>query len=282
MPVTDIPLEPPPELRFRRRIRLRSSLRELWGARELVASLGEREIRARYKQASLGMGWAVLTPVLLLLVFTLFFRKVADVDTGGAPYALFSYLGLLPWTFFSSSLSLGGQSLVVNSTLLNKVYCPREVFPLSSIGVAAVDTLISSLVLGVLFVAYGMAPQPTAVWVPVLLAVQVCFTTGVVLIISATLVYLRDLRQALPMLLQLGLFASPVAYGIEEIPDPARIWYAIANPLGEVINGYRRTVLEGVAPELHLLLPAAGSAVAVLLVGYYLFKRLETRFADVA
>lgn len=282
MTVTDIPLEPPPELRFRRRIRLRSSLRELWRARELVSSLGEREIRARYKQASLGMGWAVLTPVLLMLVFTLFFRKVADVDTGGAPYALFSYLGLLPWTFFSSSLSLGGQSLVVNSTLLNKVYCPREVFPLSSIGVATVDTLISSLVLGVLFVAYGEAPQSTSVWVPVLLVVQLSFTTGVVLIISATLVYLRDLRQALPMLLQLGLFASPVAYGIEAIPDSARTWYAIANPLGEVINGYRRTVLEGVAPELDLLAPAAASSVALLLVGYYLFKRLETRFADVA
>lgn len=274
--------EPPPELRYKRVTRLGPSLRELWGARDLVATLAEREVRVRYKQSVLGMLWSVLTPVLLMVVFTLFFRKVADVDTGGAPYAIFSYLGLLPWTFFSSSVSTGGQSLVINSNLLNKIYCPREVFPISSLGVAAFDSLIATLILFVLFFVYGVTPAATTVWVPVLLLVQLAFTTGVTLVISACLVYFRDLRQALPMALQLGLFASPVAYGSEIVPDAYRTLYAVVNPLGPVIEGYRRTILYGQAPEWGFLWPAAISSTVVLLGGYLLFKRLETRFADVA
>jgi ABC-2 type transport system permease protein/lipopolysaccharide transport system permease protein len=228
------------------------------------------------------MSWSVITPVLLMIVFTLFFQRVADIDTGGAPYAIFSYLGLLPWTFFSSSVSTGGQSLVINANLLNKVYCPREVFPLSSVGVAGVDSIIATTILGVLFLVYGFMPQATTFWVPVLLFVQVTFTMGVTLILSAALVYFRDLRQALPMALQLGLFVSPVAYGSDVIPESYRLLYAVANPLGPVIDGYRRVVLDGHAPEWDLLGPAAVSAVLVFLGGYKLFKRLETRFADVA
>lgn len=274
--------EPPAEIRYRRVVHPGAALRELFRSRELVFTLAEREIRARYKQSSLGMSWSVLTPVLLMIVFTLFFRRVAEVDTGGAPYAIFSYIGLLPWTFFSSSVSNGGQSLVINANLLNKVYCPREVFPLSSIGVAGIDGVISTLVLGVLFLIYGVMPEPQTAWVPLLLAVQLAFTTGVTLIISAVLVYLRDLRQALPMVLQLGLFASPVAYGVEAIPESYRFLYAVVNPLGPVIDGYRRTVLEGRSPDWGFLAPAAVSAFVVLLAGYLIFKRLETRFADVA
>jgi ABC-2 type transport system permease protein/lipopolysaccharide transport system permease protein len=274
--------EPPPEIRYRRVVHLGGALRELFQFRELIFTIAERDIRARYKQSSLGMSWSVITPVLLMIVFTLFFRRVADVDTGGAPYAVFSYIGLLPWTFFSSSVSIGGQSLASNASLLNKVYCPREVFPLSSLGVSAVDGLISTVILGILFLIYGVMPAPETAWVPVLFVVQLAFTAGVTLIISAVLVYLRDLRQALPMMLQLGLFASPVAYGIETIPESYRFVYAIANPLGPVIDGYRRAVLEGQAPQWEFLAPAAASSFVVLVLGYLLFKRLETRFADVA
>lgn len=274
--------EPPEEIRYRRVIRPFAALGELYRARQLIFTIAERDIRARYKQSSLGMSWSVITPVLLMVVFTLFFRRVAEVDTGGAPYAVFSYIGLLPWTFFSSSVSTGGQSLVTNSSLLNKVYCPREVFPLASIGVSAVDGVISTVILGVLFLIYGVMPAPESIWVPVLLVVQLAFTAGVTLIISAALVYLRDLRQALPMVLQLGLFASPVAYGSEAIPESYRTLYAIVNPLGPVIDGYRRTILDGQAPQWEFLGPAAVSALVTLVVGYLLFKRLETRFADVA
>ncbi len=278
----DPPDTPPSELRFKRRIRLRPCLAELWQARELVRTLAERELRARYKQAALGLAWAVVTPVILMLVFTLFFRRIADIDTGAAPYALFSYLGVLPWTFFTSSFTTGGQSLVVNSPLLNKVYCPREVFPLAGVAVAAFDLVISTSILGVLFLIYGYAPRASSVWVPLLLVVQLAFTLGITFITSGVLVYVRDLRQLMPMIVQLGLFATPVAYGLEEVPARFHLLYSILNPLVPVIDSYRRSVLYGQAPQWELLIPGAITAGLVLLAGYFLLKRLETRFADVA
>lgn len=274
---------PPPELRFRRGIRPVRSLKELWRSRELVQSLTEREIRVRYKQAVLGFSWAVVTPFALMVVFTLFVNRVADIDIpNGAPYPLFAYLGLLPWTFFSISLLQGGQSLVLNTALLNKVYCPREVFPLASVGVAAVDTTIALLVLGVLFVVFGFVPETTSVWAPLLLLIQVAFTLGVTLFVAAIMVYLRDLRHGLPIILQVGLFATPVAYGLDVVPASLQTLYAVLNPLAPVIDGYRRTVLYGLPPDWSLVGPAAASATVVLVGAYLLFKRLETGFADVA
>jgi ABC-2 type transport system permease protein/lipopolysaccharide transport system permease protein len=217
-----------------------------------------------------------------MVVFTVFFQRVAKVDTGGAPYALFTYLGLLPWTFFSTSVSQGGQSLVVNNQLVNKVYCPREVFPLASMAVAAVDTALATLVLGLLFAVTEFMPKPTTLWVPVLLAVQVAFTFGVTLVLSAVLVFLRDLRHVLPIILQLGLFATPVAYGMDVVTKSLQVPYSILNPLAPVIDGYRRTILLGLAPDWHLLGPAAVAAALWMAVGYVVFKRLEPGFADYA
>ncbi len=280
--VLEPPAAPPPELLFRRRVRFGEEARALWKSREVIRTLAEREVRARYKQAFLGVAWAVITPVVLMIVFSLFVRRVAQVDTRGAPYPLFSYLGLLPWTFFSAALSQGGQSLVSNSNLLNKVYCPREVFPLGSVIVATLDTLIATVILGVLFVVTTFMPAPTLFWVPVLLVIQVAFTVGVTLTVAAVLVYLRDLRHALPIILQLGLFATPVAWGIEVVPREWQLVYSALNPLGPVIDGYRRSVLFGEAPQWQLLVPAAITAGVVLCGGYLLFKRLETGFADAA
>ncbi len=278
----DVPDSPPEELRFKRRIRLVPSLVELWQARELVRTLSERELRVRYKQAALGLAWAVVTPILLMVVFTVFFRRLADVETFGAPYALFSYLGVLPWTFFTSSFTTGGQSLITNNALLNKVYCPREVFPLSGVAIAGVDLLVSTSILGLLFLIYGFAPRVTSLWIPLILLVQLAFTVGVTLITSGLLVYVRDLRQLMPMIVQLGLFATPVAYGLDEIPQKFRLLHSLLNPLVPVIDGYRRTVLYGHAPQWDLLLPAAVTSAVALVVGYLGLKHLETRFADVA
>lgn len=273
---------PPDELRFHRRLRIGQAIREVWRSRELIRTLAERQLRARYKQAFLGFGWALLTPVVLMIVFTLFFQPVADVDTGGVPYPLFAYLGILPWTFFSSSVSEGGQSLVQNMPILNKVYCPREVFPMSSIAVASVDTSIALLVLVGLFILESFAPTPTIVWVPVIAVVQVAFTLGTTLIVSSLLVYLRDLRHMLPIALQLGLFATPVAYGMQAIPQQYRLAYSALNPLAPVIDGYRRTVLMDQPPHWEWLLAGAVTSSVLLVVGYASFKRLETGFADVA
>ena len=181
-----------------------------------------------------------------------------------------------------TSVSLGGQSLVTNNQLVNKVYCPREVFPLASMGVAAADGLLATLVLGLLFVITGFAPKATAVWLPLLLLVQVAFTFGVTLVISAVLVFFRDLRHLLPIILQLGLFATPVAYGMNVVAPSLQVVYSAANPLAPVIDGYRRTILYGQAPDWHLLGPGAFTAVALLAVGYVVFKRLEPGFADYA
>jgi ABC-type polysaccharide/polyol phosphate export permease len=274
---------PPPELRFRRRIRLLASIVEVWRRRELIRSLVERELRVRYKQAILGFAWAVITPVLLMLVFTLVFPRVAKVTTSGAPYPLFAYLGLLPWAFFSTSVSSGGHSILTNMTLLNKVYCPREVFPIASVGVAATDSAVATVVLGLLFVVTGFVPHPDAVWFPALLGVQVAFTLGLTMVMSAVIVYLRDLRHALPIILQLGLFATPVALSIEDlVPARWQTLYVAINPLAAVIDGYRRTILHGLPPRGDLLLVAAVSTLVMLIGGYALFKRLETGFADVA
>jgi ABC-type polysaccharide/polyol phosphate export permease len=273
---------PPPALRFRRRVRPVESARELFRARELLRTLAERDLRVRYKQAVLGMAWAVLSPVMLMLIFTLLFSRAIKVNTGGAPYPLFAYLGLLPWTFFSTSVSTGGQSLLNNIPLLNKVYCPREVFPLAAVLVGAVDMAVASLVLGILFGAAGFAPRSTSYWVPLLLLVQLAFTIGVALVVSIVIVYLRDLRHALPIILQFGLFATPVAYGLQIVPARLRGLYSAIDPLGPVIDGYRRTVLYGQAPDLHLLAIAAASSLAFLCGGYLVFKKLETRVADVA
>jgi len=274
--------QPAPLSRFKRRISLSRSTAELWRSRELVRTLAERELRARYSQAVLGFAWALLTPLALMLVFTVFFNRVAKVDTGGSPYALYAYLGLLPWTFFSSSVSLGGQSLVANLSLLNKVYCPREVFPLASVLVAGLDMVISTAVLVVLFVVYRTLPEPTSVWIVPLLLVQLSFTMGVALIISSVVIYLRDLRHVLPIALQLGLFATPVAYGIDVVPRSARPIYALLNPLAPVIDGYRRAILLGKSPSWGLVGLGAITAVTMLVGGYLVFKRLEPGMADVA
>lgn len=274
---------PPPELRFKRRLRMRASLSELWHSRRLIRTLTERDLRVRYKQAVLGFLWAVVSPFILMVVFSLFFQRVVKVDTQGTPYALFAYLGLLPWSFFSSSVSNGGTNILSNKALLNKIYCPREVFPVAGVGVTAVDTAMSAVVLAVLFAIYTVAPPPGALlWIPVLLFVLVAFTLGVTLLVSAVIVYFRDLRQAIPLILQLGLFATPVAYGMELIPRQYLVIYVVLDPLAPVIDGFRQSLLLHGTPNLGLLTAAGLSSLAWLVAGYIGFKKLETRFADVA
>jgi len=274
---------PPAELRFHRRIGIRTSMRELWGARELIRTLAERDIRARYKQATLGIAWSVITPIILMVVFSVFFHGVVKVKIPqGVPYPLFTYVGLLPWTFFSGCVAQGGMSLVTNNNLMNKVYCPREVFPLAACAVAAFDTTISTVILGVLFVIFTFAPKITTLWVPVIMIVQLMFTLGVTLIISSTLVYLRDLRQALPLVLQMGLFATPVVYPSTILPANLQWLYALLNPLAPIITSYRNVVLLGLPPQWGLLGLGAITSSVVFFGGYIMFKRLETGFADVA
>ncbi|GJF32003.1 transport permease protein [Kitasatospora sp. NE20-6] len=277
-----LPDGPPPELVFRRRLRPVQTARDLWAARELVRALAERDLRARYKQAVLGFAWAVLTPLALCAIFTLVFHRAVKIDTQGVSYPLFAYVGLIVWQFFSNTMNQGALSLANNLSLLNKVYCPREVFPLATMLVAAVDMLIGTAVLGVLFLVTWTAPAATFLWVLPLLAVQFAFTYGVALILSVAVVYLRDVRHLLPIITQMGVFATPVAYPLAKIPVRLQEIYCGVNPLGAVIEGYRRALLYGQAPDLGLTAIAAVSSLVFLAGGYLLFKKLETGIADVA
>ncbi|MFI6445818.1 ABC transporter permease [Kitasatospora sp. NPDC050543] len=273
---------PPPELVFKRRLYPGQVARELWGARELVRALAERDLRARYKQAVLGFAWAVLTPLALCAIFTLVFHTAVKIDTGEVPYPLFAYVGLIVWQFFSNTMNQGALSLANNLSLLNKVYCPREVFPLATMLVASVDMLIGTAVLGLMFLVFWTPPAATFLWVLPLLGIQFAFTYGVALILAVAVVYLRDVRHLLPIITQMGVFATPVAYPLAQIPQRLQEIYVAFNPLGAVIEGYRRALLHGDAPDLTLTAVAALSSVVFLVGGYLFFKKLETGIADVA
>jgi ABC-2 type transport system permease protein/lipopolysaccharide transport system permease protein len=273
---------PPPGIRYRRRLGYRRALGELWQSRELTRTLLERDLRVRYKQTVLGFGWSVIGPVTFMVVFTLFFNRAGHFDTGGAPYPLFSYIALVPWTFFAESLTIGSTSLISNLSLLNKIYCPREVFPIATIAAAGFDALVSTSVLFLLFAIYRYPPKLTTLWTPLLVLVLLVFTVGVTVFAAAVLVYLRDVRYVVPLLVQIGLFATPVAYSLSVIPTRLLPFYAIVNPLGPIIQDFRRTVLYGLPPQWSLFGLAASASVIWLLGGYAIFKRLETGFADIA
>jgi ABC-type polysaccharide/polyol phosphate export permease len=272
---------PPAELRFRRSANVFSSIRQLWSYRELLRSLSERQLRSRYKQAILGFVWALATPVSLMLVFVLI-NSQANIQTNGVPYSLFSFVGLLAWTFFSSSVNGGAMSLLSNTSLLTKTACPRELFPFSSIVVAGVDTVVASIVLVLLFIVNQEAPQPATVYVPILFLIQLAFTTGVSLLLAILVVYLRDLRHALQLFLQVGLLATPVAYGLDVIPADVRWLYCLLNPLAPVIDGYRRTMLQNEAPQWGYVGLGALTTTIVLVAGFWIFKRWEGGVVDYA
>lgn len=277
-----IPSSPPPELRFRRKIELVASVRELWRSRALIRTLAERDLRARYKQTSLGFAWAIVPPVGMLIVFSVFVKRIGNVFTEGVPYELYAYVGLITWGFFSTAIGGAGQALLSNMSLMNKVYCPREVFPLAGIATAAVDAAVSGVVLLGLFVINGYAPRLTSVWVPVIFLVQLAATTGAVLLMSVAIVYLRDLRHALGIILQIGLFATPVAYSIRAVPIEWRSLYCFVNPIAAVIDAYRQTILLGNPPAWSLFGPAVASSALLLVGAFAVFKKLETGLADVA
>lgn len=239
-------------------------------------------MRARYKQTFLGAGWALLTPLVLMGAFVLLFRRVTHVDTGPVPYALFALAAVIPWTFFSTAVSSATTSLLANASLLNRVACPREVFPLSSIAVAAVDACISSTLLVLLFAVYHRLPGKTVWLVPLLTVLLVAATVAVALMLAAFVVYARDVRHLVPLMLQFGLFITPVGYPLSRIPGEWRWAYSAVYPLGTVIDGFRQALLGSGDIRVGLLLTATASTAVMLGVAYVVFKRLEPGFADVA
>ncbi len=272
---------PPDDILYKHRVSIIRGLRECWGARSIVLSLAERSLRTRYKQAFLGYLWAIITPLVLMVGFTIIFGRIAKVDTNGAPYVLFAFLGVVAWDFTSTALDQGSLSLINSLSLLNKIACPREVFPLSNMAVAAADATLSVTCLLVLFAITGTLPSVTSVWVLAILPVHILLTAAITMGASIVVVYLRDLRYALPLMLQFGLLVTPVAYGLDVIPGAFRMLYVVVNPLGGIIDAYREAVLFGHAPGRYFA-AAAASTVVIFLGSYWLFKRLEIWITDVA
>jgi len=258
------------------------NLRELWSYRELLYFLTWRDILVRYKQAVLGVAWAILQPLLTMIVFTLVFNKVLGVQSPASdlPYAVFSFAGLLPWQFFAGALSRSGVSLVGNANLLTKVYFPRLVIPFSAVLAGLVDLGISFLVLIGLMAAYGIAPTWHIVFLPLFVLLAIATAVAVSLWLSALNVLYRDVQYVIPFLVQLWMFVSPVIYPISDIPaGPLRIVFAL-NPMTGVIGGFRWALPGQQAPGGLMWISVA--VVVVLLVGgLFYFKRMERVFADV-
>lgn len=256
-----------------------SALTDLTQYRDLLWLWTAREVRVRYKQSLLGAAWAILQPLALTVMFTVIFSVLVRIDTAPIPYPLFAYTAMVPWAFFSNSISSGVPSLVNNMNLVSKVYFPREILPFASIGAAFLDFLIASGLLAVMILFYGTLPGLEILWVFPILAVQIALTLGVTLALSAALVFFRDVRFVIPLMLQLWMYASPVIYPVSLVPERFRALYSL-NPMVGVIDGYRRVLLEGLPPDLLSLGLGAAVAAVLLVIGYWFFKRSEPAFAD--
>jgi lipopolysaccharide transport system permease protein len=256
------------------------SLRELWVFRGVLWAFVVRQIKVRYKQAAIGVGWAVLQPVLAAAIFALFLGKLAGVASEGVPYLLFAIAGLAPWTFFSAATGTASDSLVANGHLIRKIYFPREVLPFSAIGAAALDLVCALATLAVAAGLYGIAPSLPWLAIPLPILTLALFAAAVGTALCAVNVYYRDVRYALPFLLQLLLFATPVVYSLSVVPSGWRTAYAIANPAAASIDSTRRIFVHQEWPQFLPLLCALGLSAALLLLAYAFFKRLERGFSD--
>jgi lipopolysaccharide transport system permease protein len=256
-------------------------LGELWAYRELLYLLVWREVKIRYKQTVLGVAWAVLQPVLTMVVFSVFFGKLGGLPSDGFPYPIFAYCALLPWQFFAFGLGQASESIVMNQRMITKVYFPRVIMPMASVAVGLVDFLIAFLVLLVLMAGYRIAPSPTILAVPVLTILVAAASLGAGLWLSALNVTYRDVRHAVPFLIQVWFFATPVAYATSSVPANWRLVYAVANPMVGVIDAFRWAILgTGGAPPAALGVSVVMIA-AMLVSGLFYFRRMERRFADV-
>jgi ABC-type polysaccharide/polyol phosphate export permease len=273
---------PPPEIRYRRALQLRTEMKELVEARHVIYSLSERDLRSRYSQMALGFLWNILGPLALTFVIAFVLNKTKVAPPFGVPRPVWIYAALMPWNFFAGAVGSGGTSLVTNNALLNKVYVPREVFPISQIVEQVVDTTCAATAFVVLLLVYGFTPTGTFYWAPIPLLIALVFTAAVTIIASGLTVYFRDLRQAIPVVLQLGLFVNPIAWDLSKLTPGMRLLVVGLDPLAGAIDGLRQCVLYGQAPKLGITLVAAAVASAELFVAYLIFKQMEAGFADVA
>lgn len=253
---------------------------ELWDARELMYFFAWRDIKIRYKQTVIGAAWAVLQPLLTMLIFSLFFGRLAHIPSGGLPYPIFYYAALLPWMYFAMSLQSATNTIVENQRVVTKVYFPRLALPISSVVAGLVDFAVSFCMFAVLMVWYGIRPTVDFVWFPAFLVLTILTALGAGLWLCALNAIYRDVRYVLPFLVQFWLFASPVAYPSSLVPAKWRWLYGM-NPMAGVIEGFRWSLTgRGDAP-VQMLITSALVAVALLASGLAYFQKMESTIADV-
>lgn len=257
------------------------NFRELSRYRDLLYFLVIRGIKARYAQSVLGVSWAIIQPLFTTLVFTIVFGKVAKVDSEGVPYIIFSFAAMVPWNYFSSTLTESANSLVANANMINKVYFPRLVLPLSAALSKLLDFLIGFGVMVGFLVYFNMLPAWELVFLPLLLLILLMNSLGVGMILSAMAVQFRDVKHAVSFLVQLLMYGAPVVYATSAIPESYRFWYAL-NPMVGVIEGFRSIFLGTQAFPWQWIWPGAFVAVVVFVFGLFYFRKMERVFADVA
>jgi lipopolysaccharide transport system permease protein len=256
------------------------NLRDLWVYRELVFFMVWRDVKVRYKQTLLGMAWAVIQPVMTMLVFTFLFGRVAKLPTDGIPYPVFSFTALLPWGLFIVALNQGSRSLVAHNNMVTKIYFPRLILPMASVFAGLVDFAIAFVILVGLMFTYRVTPAYEFLWtLPLFLLLAIVTALGVALWLSAINVNYRDVNHALPFLTQFWLFVTPVAYSSSIISEEWQIVYSL-NPMAGVVNGFRWALLgSGNGPDITLWVSAAISAL-ILVSGLFYFRSMERTFAD--
>ena len=258
--------------------------KQVWQFRDLLFSLAGRDVKLRYKQTALGVIWVVLQPLMAAGVFTFVFGKLAAFPSDGKPYFLFSYAGLLAWNLFSTTLVKVSGVLLGNSQLISKVYFPRLVLPLSAVPSSLLDFFIALLLMAVLMIGYGVTPGWAILTLPLWMACLLMMSVGLGLVVAALTVTYRDVQYILPVLVQILLYASPVAfslsYALTRLPT---VWHPVLqmNPLAGPLEAFRWSLLDTTAPQAGTLAYAMVVSVAVFLVGAFGFKRMERRFADV-
>lgn len=248
--------------------------------RDLIYTLSLHRIKVRYKQSLLGITWALLQPIAMMIIFTLIFSFIARMPSDGIPYPVFAYTALLPWLMFSTAVSNGSNSLISHTQLITKVYFPREILPLTYVVAAVCDFLIASMALLGLLAYYRVALTWNLLWLGPIVLVLVGFISAMTLILSAVHVRFRDIAFAVPLMLQVWMFSTPVIYPLSAVPERIRSIYEL-NPMVGIIENFRRVVLQASGPDLRTLCISAIISAVLLMMAYVFFKRVETTMADV-
>jgi len=255
-------------------------LKEIWNYSEVLYFLAKKDIKVRYKQTVLGGLWAIIQPVCTMIVFTLFFGRLAKIPSDGIPYPIFVYAGLLPWTYFANTLAASGNSLVGSSHLITKIYFPRLIIPAASSLAGLLDFFIAMLVLGALMIYYHFVPSIGILLFPVLVGLTFLCAMGVGLWLSALNVQYRDIRYVIPFLIQIWMFVSPVIYPVSMVKGKYQ-WLLALNPMGGVIKAYRASLLGYIPIDWFLLGLSTATIFVILVSGLFYFRRMEKHFADV-